>query len=149
MPTQVDSDDIAASLKPETLAKLDESLLNPLRGALRTAKDSNIEDFSLEGFLHNVADSASPSVPIEGVTREMIYSAIANLSVAASPNPRRESTDGDPATEAQKRALMKFRLRPDDFPTKGEASGIISAYIDNIEKRRRTNASTSSPASPA
>ena len=138
------SDDISANLHPETYAKLDASLHNPLLAALRAAHAANIENFNLEEFVRGLDGD------IETISRNQIYSATAEIGLQNQKNTH-QSTDDQPATPAQRRTIERFKLNPDHYPTKGEASGIISAFIERIEKRKASNdpASNSTPASPA
>lgn len=133
------TDDLIANLRPETFQQLDASLHNPLRATLRAAHDANIENFDLDAFAHGLCGIAISS-------REKIYFALADIGIN-NQNNTHQSTDGDKATNAQKRTILRFNLNPD--PTKGEASGIISAFIEKIEKRLAAASNSSSPASPA
>ena len=131
------TDDLIANLRPETFEKLDASLHNPLRAALNAARAANIENFDLDEFVDGLGGIAN-------ISRGKIYSATAEIKIKHQKK-NTENTDGDKATDPQKRTIERFGLNPANFPTKGEASAIISALIEKIESRRNA-ASNSSPA---
>lgn len=115
-------------MSPETLVKLKDSLHDPLRGALNTARAANIDDFDLDKFVHEVAQKKDCG--LDGFKRDMIY--VATASIPTYPQPT-QNDDNVLETPKQINALKRFRIDPDLYKTKGEASGVISACIASIE----------------
>ena len=118
-------------MKGPTFDLIPEFLYQPLRSVLKKAKDDNVENFDLEELVHDAAKDNH--VTVAKLTRFHIYEASADLIFA---NNVTRPDDGSPATPKQRDALRRFRVDPDMYPTKAEASDMLDILIRRVKKSK-------------
>ena len=112
---------------------LDKSVHTALRVALEKATE--LENFDLEDFVHEVADKNK--IEIDKITRIHVLEAIADIALA------QQDSDA-PASDAQRAALRRFRVNPDHFRTKAEASEMMDILIQRVNARSNARRNASS-----
>ena len=117
------------ALRPNLYSALTEDVRNALRSAVDRASENST--FDMNSFVLDIA--TKNDCEVNQITRLNALEAVAELAVTQQ--------DGGAATDAQKRALERFRLNPANFPTKAEASEMLDLLIRRANARREQNAS--------
>lgn len=121
------------ALKTDTYEMLDKSVFTALRAALEKANE--VPNFDLEDFVKEIADKNK--IEIDKITRIHVLEAIADIALA------QQDSDA-PASDAQRAALRRFRVNPDHFKTKAEASEMMDVLIQRVNARSNARRNASS-----
>lgn len=121
------------ALKTDTYDMLDKSVFTALRAALEKANE--VPNFDLEDFVKEIADKNK--IEIDKITRIHVLEAIADIALA------QQDSDA-PASDAQRAALRRFRVNPDHFKTKAEASEMMDVLIQRVNARSNARRNASS-----
>lgn len=121
------------ALKTDTYDMLDKSVHTALRAALEKANE--VPNFDLEDFVKEIADKNK--IEIDKITRIHVLEAIADIALA------QQDSDA-PASDAQRAALRRFRVNPDHFKTKAEASEMMDVLIQRVNARSNARRNASS-----
>ena len=93
-------------------------------------KATEVQNFDLDDFVHEIAEKNE--CEIDKITRIHVLEAIADIALA------QQDSDA-PASDAQKAALRRFRVNPDHFKTKAEASEMMDILIQRVNARRNAS----------